>query len=90
MTLDIAARVSTGQLAGRFRCPQGRVLVVNTEDDLRDTVEPRLLEAGADEARIKVYQCMTDRETGETSAQPAPGPTGDRGQPSVSGSPAPP
>ncbi len=66
VTLDIAARVSAGRdWPDGSRCPQGRVLIVNTEDDLSDTVKPRLLEAGADEAWIKVYRCMTDIETGD-------------------------
>jgi putative DNA primase/helicase len=65
VTLDIAARVSAGRdWPDGSRCPQGRVLIINTEDNLSDTVKPRLIEAGADETQIKVYRCMTDRETG--------------------------
>jgi putative DNA primase/helicase len=54
-TIDLAARVSTGtpfpgERGGR-REP-GAVILANAEDDLADTVKPRLVRAGADCDRI--------------------------------------
>jgi hypothetical protein len=55
VTLDIAARVSRGapwpdnSLVGQ---PVGEVVLFNAEDDLGDTIAPRLDLAGADDAKI--------------------------------------
>jgi hypothetical protein len=48
--LDLAAWVSTGAEwpDGRGRAPKGKVILMSREDDLADTIRPRLDEAGAD------------------------------------------
>ncbi|MBN4050258.1 AAA family ATPase [Desulfobulbus sp. AH-315-M07] len=71
ITLDIAARVSTGQpmpdgVAGDLDGPAG-VVLLGVEDDLEDTVRPRLDAAGADPAKIASLKAVKDpqRGTGE-------------------------
>ncbi len=56
MTLDLTARVTTGaQLpASEGRVPLGSVVILTAEDDVADTVRPRLEVAGADLARVHV------------------------------------
>jgi putative DNA primase/helicase len=55
VTLDIAARVSRGE---RWpdnplqRQPAGKVILMNCEDDLADTIAPRLDKANADDTKI--------------------------------------
>lgn len=55
LTVDLAARVSTGRpwpdQPGQAREPAS-VILFNAEDDLGDTIKPRLLAAGADVTRI--------------------------------------
>lgn len=49
LTLDLAARVSTGnQWPDGARCARGDVLLLSAEDGLADTIAPRLAAAGAD------------------------------------------
>lgn len=62
MTLDIAARVSRGRnwpdrSAGA--APIGGVVVLNAEDDLEDTIVPRLEAAGAAMERIVALQAVS-------------------------------
>ena len=55
VTLDIAARVSTGRPwpdCPLLAQPVGEVLLFNSEDGLEDTTAPRLDKAGADDTRI--------------------------------------
>lgn len=55
VTLDIAARVSRGDAwpdMPLFPQPPGGVLLFNAEDDLADTIAPRLDKAGADDTKI--------------------------------------
>ena len=55
-TLDIAARVSTGApwpCSDERRKP-GNVMLISAEDDLEDTIIPRLDAAGADRERIHI------------------------------------
>jgi hypothetical protein len=55
VTLDIAARVSTGEAwpdMPLLRQTPGGVILLNCEDDLADTIAPRLDKAGADDTRI--------------------------------------
>jgi hypothetical protein len=54
LTLDIAARISTGTAwpDGRGVPERGSVLICTTEDDLEDTVAVRLAAAGADLSKI--------------------------------------
>lgn len=56
MTLDLSARVTTGGLlpAGEGHAPLGSVIILTAEDDVADTVRPRLEVAGADLARVHV------------------------------------
>jgi len=56
VTLDIAARVSTG---APWPCSESRrkpanVLLISAEDDIEDTIVPRLDAAGADRSRIHI------------------------------------
>ncbi len=54
-TIDLAARVSQGTAwpdDPRYGAPQGGVVMLNCEDDLADTIRPRLDKAGADVSRI--------------------------------------
>lgn len=59
VTLDIAARVSRGE---RWpdnplqRQPPGKVILMNCEDDLGDTIAPRLDKANADSSKIIALQ----------------------------------
>jgi len=69
LTLDMASRVSRG--AGWPDCPgevgePGGVVLLSAEDDLADTIRPRLDAAGADVERIVALQAVArvDRETG--------------------------
>ena len=53
VTLDIAARVSTGSPMPDGTAPvKGAVLVLSAEDGLADTIRPRLDAAGADPAQV--------------------------------------
>jgi hypothetical protein len=61
--LDLAARLTTGRPFpdGAATAPTS-VLVFNAEDGARDTVLPRLLAAGADVARVTVWERDADEE----------------------------
>lgn len=64
LTLDVAARVSTG--AGwpdrpNERREPGGVVLLSAEDGTADTVVPRLIAAGADRSRIAVLEGVHDR-----------------------------
>jgi putative DNA primase/helicase len=56
MTLDLTARVTTGSVlpCGEGRAPLGSVILLTAEDDVADTVRPRLEVAGADLLRTHV------------------------------------
>jgi putative DNA primase/helicase len=62
LLLDVAARVTVGGLlpAGEGKMPQGSVIILTAEDDLADTVRPRLEVAGADLNRVNVIQMVKD------------------------------
>lgn len=64
LTLDLAARVTTGRPwpDGAAGAPPGNVLIVNCEDGLRDTILPRLHALGADTRRVHAYQGYTVEE----------------------------
>ncbi len=75
ITLDMAARVSRGMPWPD--CPAeaneiGGVVLLGAEDDVADTVRPRLDAAGADVTRIVALQAVrrTDAETGEEREYP--------------------
>jgi hypothetical protein len=63
VTLDIAARVSTGSPwpDGRPGCGPGSVLILSAEDDPADTIRPRLDAAGGDPARVRHVPAVRDR-----------------------------
>lgn len=70
LTMDLAARVSTG-----WKWPDGEpvgaaggVVLLSAEDDPADTIRPRLDAAGADVERITLLQSVkrTDPESGKT------------------------
>ncbi len=59
VTLDIAARVSCGSPwpdLPLFKQPPGGVLLFNAEDDVADTIAPRLDMAGADDRNIVIVE----------------------------------
>jgi len=60
LLLDISARVTIGGAlpAGEGKVPQGSVIILTAEDDLADTVRPRLEVAGADLTRVHVIQMV--------------------------------
>jgi putative DNA primase/helicase len=55
---DIVARITTGREwpAGEGRAPQGNAIIFTAEDDIRRTVVPRLVAAGADLERIEIIE----------------------------------
>lgn len=57
LTLDLAARVSTGTpWPDSTPCPVGDVLLLSAEDGLADTIAPRLAAAGADLTRVHALE----------------------------------
>jgi putative DNA primase/helicase len=58
---SLAAVVTTGGLwpVDRTRCEQGSVLIFSAEDDVEDTIRPRLEAAGADLSRVHVLETVT-------------------------------
>jgi len=65
ITMDLAARVSTGRtFPDGAPCQPGNVLVVNVEDAADDTIVPRLKAHGADLERIVVIDGMPDGKGG--------------------------
>ena len=70
MTVDMAARVSTGHSWPDAPCvpqPVGSVVLFNCEDDVSDTVLPRFLKAGGDPGRVVALQGISiiDGRTGK-------------------------
>jgi len=65
LTIDIAARVSTGREmpdgTPGLPAPAG-VVLLSAEDGLADTVRPRLDAAGGDASRVVALECATDGE----------------------------
>ncbi len=64
VTLDIAARVSTGTSwpdSPRDSNPRGDVVLLSAEDDIADTIRPRLDAAGADVTKIVAVQGVEHR-----------------------------
>ena len=62
LTLDIAARLSTGTALPDGHCPDGPVntLVMSAEDGAGDTIRPRLEAAAADLERIRLFDRVRD------------------------------
>jgi archaellum biogenesis ATPase FlaH len=72
LTLDIAARVSTGAaFPDGAACDQGSVVLLSAEDDAGDTIRPRLDAAEADVSRIHLLEAvrnvMADGKAVETT-----------------------
>ena len=67
-----AAAISTG---GTFPdgslAPQGNVLIWSSEDDPRDTLNPRLIAAGADLNRVHIVESVSHSKTGKRTFDPA-------------------
>jgi RecA-family ATPase len=63
-TAYLAARVTTGQLwpAGEGRPPKGNVIMLSAEDDIADTIRPRLEAAGADIDRVHVLTAIKEAD----------------------------
>jgi len=62
---DIIARVTRGTAwpCGEGNAPIGNVILLTAEDDIKDTVVPRLIAAGADLKRVTILKMM--REAGK-------------------------
>lgn len=75
VTLVLAAHVTRGTLwpIDRAECPQGTVLLISGEDDIADTIRPRLDVAGADVTHVHALKTIRqpDPETGRP-ADPTP------------------
>lgn len=74
LTLDLAARVSTGSGwpdAPKVRFDPGDVVLLSAEDDVADTIRPRLDAAGADVSRIVAIDAVRALDkNGKLSARP--------------------
>lgn len=67
LTLDIAARVSRGDCwpcDESTRCDQGGVVLLSAEDDIEDTIVPRLIAAQADRSRIQAMRALYQPQPG--------------------------
>ena len=66
VTLDIAARISTGSVwpTGEANI-QGKVLLVCCEDDPADTIVPRLVAAGANLSNIALIRSVRVQDSGK-------------------------
>lgn len=62
VSLALAAHVTHGRPwpVDGSPCPAGDVLLLSAEDDIADTIRPRLEAAGADVARVHVLQMIRD------------------------------
>ena len=62
LTGAMAAHVTTGRAwpVDRSACPQGSVIMASAEDDLADTIRPRLDAAGADPHLVHVLNMVTE------------------------------
>jgi hypothetical protein len=73
MTLDLAARVTTHrEMPDGSPGIDGGVVLLSAEDDLADTIRPRLDAAGANVARIEALDAVqsVDTDTGEVGERP--------------------
>lgn len=63
MTLDLAARVSSGKtLPDGAECEPAGVVLLSAEDGLADTIRPRLDAAGADTSKILALATVPDED----------------------------
>lgn len=59
ITMDFAGRVTTGRpWPDGSPCPKGDVIILSAEDDLADTIRPRLDAAGADCSRVIALEAV--------------------------------
>ena len=69
LTAAFAAHVTTGSPSpvDLSPCPQGSVIMASAEDDIADTIRPRLDAAGADPHQVHILNMVeeTDPDTGE-------------------------
>lgn len=70
LTMDIAARISTGKpwpIKPHEAAPAGHTILLSAEDDAGDTIRPRLDAAKADVSKIHILEAIrsVDMETGE-------------------------
>lgn len=63
ITADMIARITNKQLndwpCGEGKAPFGSVIVLSAEDDIEDTIVPRLIAAGADLHRVHIVRMAT-------------------------------
>ena len=66
LTMDMAARVTTGRLWPDGReCPRGSALLLSAEDDPADTIRPRLDAHGADVRRVYLLSAVRQADRSE-------------------------
>lgn len=73
ITASMAATVSAGGIwpVDGVACDRGRVILLSAEDDVADTIRPRLESAGADLDRVEVLEGIRDRDTdGQLTQRP--------------------
>jgi putative DNA primase/helicase len=60
ITADMTARVTNGDMwpCGEGRALKGRVLILSAEDDVEDTIVPRLVAAGADLTQVEILRMV--------------------------------
>jgi AAA domain/TOTE conflict system, Archaeo-Eukaryotic Primase domain len=64
VTIDIAARITTGGSwpCGEGKAPLGSIIMLTVEDEIGDTIRPRLDAAGADVNRVYVLKGMVETD----------------------------
>ena len=62
---DIVARITRGELwpCGEGQAPVGNVIMLSAEDDIADTIVPRLIAAGADINRVTILKMVHEANT---------------------------
>ena len=66
LTLDMAAHVTHGRSwPDGSQCPKGEVILLGAEDDIANTIRPRLEAAGADISRVHTLNAVCDTKGGE-------------------------
>ena len=79
--LSFAAAISSGNYwPNGKRAPVGNVLIWTSEDNLRDTIKPRLVQMGADLSRIDAVTQQFDGKGKLRPIQPATDITCGKGQ----------
>jgi hypothetical protein len=64
LSVAIIATITTGGEwpCGEGRAPRGNVIILNAEDDVDDTIVPRLKAAGADPDRVYIVYAVTTKD----------------------------